>query len=200
MAIDFYSIIEPYIPCLSGLVSLGSLYIAIRSLRNSNKYLKFEYQTRLEVEHEVIQIVAEGKDSQLLTIFPEENANLISEPLGHNVVFSVDADLVNQGEKTIQINEILLDFGSFDDKYKREHYLLEGSFYLSKTKTKHIKKEITKEEIIKAMQKWKIVDCIYFLRINFQSVDGNKLETTRMLGGIRSGQIVNVVHKGNVLT
>lgn len=110
-----------------------------------------------------------------------------------------EAYLQNQGLKPIKIRDVHLDYGSHEFD-KRLKYFLCGEKYLGPNNQLELKHKFRWDEIEQVKEKFGLDECVFFLRIGYEDISGDKIEKTRMLGGYGSenSSIVVIKHGSTV--
>lgn len=121
-----------YIPVGAILISLGSLWIAVVSLRRSRTFQRYEYSPRLELMHELIQFATPSGDQVHVASWGSEVhkrtiPTLIKDPFS----FAYSALLVNKGGKTVQVHGTTIEYGSASDPARRMKRAITGEAYLA---------------------------------------------------------------------
>jgi len=161
---------------LSIVVSLVSTGIAIASFRRSRKLQNFDYATRLQLGDEAI--IDGGPD-----------------PLD---VFSYSAQLENHGLKTVQVERVYIDYGG-DSRGSGYKHCVEGRFHLSPNAKRLIQFALKKPEYQDALEKFKIHECFFRLRVRYMNATGGVVETSRRLLAIGNRHTF-YAQKGDALT
>ena len=186
------------------IVAFVSLIISIVAYRNSIKYQKHEYATRLELADELITksdilgnkrydsyFSSDSKVSELPDQFDDVDMNKGDEHL----LLKYRADLVNKGSRPVLINEILGQCGSKSNSKQRMGKVLKNRFYLNPGDETNISFDYSETEVQEIVSKFKIQEYSWFLLVSYQSAENKRVDTTRNLGGPR----VMVVQPGPIL-
>ena len=186
---------------LALVVAIASVIISTIALRKSSMYQSFEYAARLELESEQKAIAAQVGDRTYIAVpgSDAKGSRTLPSPAEDNVL-SYRAKLVNRGHKTVYINEVSLECGSRDQPEKRMKYHVLGDCYLSHNAKQEIHKVITGENIRAVRDRFGVGACMFVLRVDYTSVEGDRLTMRRMLGGVTNGGIINSVSKGAALS
>lgn len=161
---------------LSMLLSLVSTGIAIASFRRSRKLQGFDYATRLQLGDEEI----------------------IDGGLGALDVFSYSAQLENHGLKPVQVEGVYIDYGGDSPESCFKHNV-EGRFHLAPNAKRLIRFALKKPDYQDALDKFKIHECFFRLRVLYMNSTGGVVETNRRLLAIGERHTF-YVQKGDALT
>jgi hypothetical protein len=169
-----------YLPYISIIISLISLWLAWRSYNRTKVFQEYEYAPRLQItEREQIF----GSQSHRAT-----------------PAFRYAASIANRGHKAIELTRIYLDYGDADDPEKRMKRVVEGEMYVSSGDSHEIEVNVPWPDIEAMKDRFNIDQAMFFLRVSYKQPNGTVMETTRPLGGFDGETMVAVVTRGDRLT
>ena len=158
-------------------IALTSAAIAVASFRRSGQVQEYDYATRLQIEQEEIR--EDGLRS--------ENA------------FSYSAQLVNSGQKPVEVDCIYIDYGgnTLGTSY---HFHVDGHSHIAPSDKRPIKFSLSKKDYRATLAKFDLGECLFRLRVRYFNITGGIVESQRILVGIGPGSTTHYVQRGDALT
>lgn len=194
-------IVSLLLPIVSLLLSVVSIVIAVISLRRTSVYKKFDYAARIDIVDELIQFGRPaGNQTHIASIGSGAGKGDMPTLIKGGQGFGYRASLQNKGEKSIPIYGVHLDYGAKHDTGKRMKHTLEGRFHLAPGEAHQVEFSLPLSKIEKTMREFGVQQCLFWLRVTYESPNGKKSKFIRPLGGFEGGQVMFVANAGVTLS
>lgn len=141
----------------------------------------------------------QGSDYVAKLQIVDESISISGQGFSKNDAFSYEANLGNRGVKPVRIDSVYLDYGSMDSQNKRYKHQVEGEFYIGPDEKRKASFRLSKKNFREALQKFKIDQCYFYLRVRFYTPTGTIVEKTRPLMGLGERSTTFFVHEGEIL-
>jgi hypothetical protein len=150
---------------ISLVFTIAGFPLSIVSYCRSARFQDFDFMVRLDIDEEQEKVQLKTRS------FP--------------TAFHYEADLVNRGQKPVDITRIILDCGSKDEHKQRAHFVKSSGFTLSAGDKRRISHECSWKEIDDLRRELGLTDSLFFLRVLYKTPSGTVSEVQKPLGGFQ---------------
>jgi hypothetical protein len=158
------------------IISMISIWRTIIFNKRLQLYQEYEYSSRLQLGDEKV-------------IFGDINRD--------DFGIKYSAILENRGMKTVDIDNIYMDYGDGINKQFKQS--IEGNFYLRPEQKREINVTVPRKGIDDMKRRYDTDDVMFSFRVVINEPGGKKVERLRKVGGFNGRHLVIIVQKGNVL-